>query len=202
MKTFVMAAVAATVTAGAALAHPVNEPHICGIDPSTVMDWPASNWVSENTGQIYDKGAYFFIATNDNDGSGEYTTTHTRIWKDDCRVTGVDIFHANDEPVMEVELTEVEVERVPNAGHEIDRDKYPYGRVVASRSDMTLSFINRGKTKTVTVDEKYTWRQIKDFSKDANSQLRDAEKEDVRTGRQIIKDEMDRFADGTFDDKS
>ena len=199
MKTLALAAVAATIAAGSAFAHPVNEPHICGIDPDMVMDYPG---FAQENGTIYDRGAYFFIATNDNDGSGEYTTTHTRIWKDDCRVTGVDIFHANDEPVMEVELTEVEVERVPNAGHEIDRDKYPYGRVVASRSDMTLSFINRGKTKTVTVDEKYTWRQIKDFSKDANSQLRDAEKEDVRTGRQIIKDEMDRFADGTFDDKS
>ena len=111
-----MAAVAATVTAGAALAHPVNEPHICGIDPSTVMDWPASNWVSENTGQIYDNGDYFFVATNDSEaGMAEYTTTHTRIFKDDCRVVGVDIFHKNDEelesaPVEELESAPVEVE--------------------------------------------------------------------------------------------
>ena len=92
-----MTAIAATMVAGSAFAHPVNEPHICGIDPDKVMDWPASNWVSEK-GTIYDKGAYFFVATNDLvAGMSEYTTTHTRIWKDDCRVTGVDIFHADDD---------------------------------------------------------------------------------------------------------
>jgi hypothetical protein len=108
MKTLALAAVAATMAASTAFAHPVNEPHVCGIDPSTVMDWPASNWVPENTGQVYDRGAYFFIATNDNDHSGEYTTTHTRIWKDSmdhngvCRVTGVDIFHSDSEPLSVV----------------------------------------------------------------------------------------------------
>lgn len=116
MKTLALAAVAATMAAGTAFAHPINEPHVCGIDPDTVMDWPASNWVPENTGQVYDRGAYFFIATNDQEGGmNEYTTTHTRIWKDSmehngvCRVTGVDIFHSQSDPVV-VEVEEESTE--------------------------------------------------------------------------------------------
>lgn len=96
MKTLALAAVAATMAASTAFAHPVNEPHVCGIDPSTVMDYPASNWVPEY-GTVYDRGDYFFIATNDLEaGMSEYTTTHTRIWKDTCAVTGIDIFHSDD----------------------------------------------------------------------------------------------------------
>ena len=114
MKTLALAAVAATMAAGTAFAHPINEPHVCDIDPSTVMDWPASNWVPENTGQVYDRGAYFFIATNDQEGGmNEFTTTHTRIWKDTCAVTGVDIFHSQSDPVVgEVEEESTEEENL------------------------------------------------------------------------------------------
>ena len=101
MKTLALAAVAATMAASTAFAHPVNEPHVCGIDPSTVMDYPASNWVPEY-GTVYDRGDYFFIATNDLEaGMSEYTTTHTRIWKDTCAVTGIDIFHSQSDSVAE-----------------------------------------------------------------------------------------------------
>ena len=105
MKTLALAAVAATIAAGTAFAHPINEPHVCGVDPDTAMDWPSSNWVPEY-GTVYDRGDYFFIATNDlKAGMSEYTTTHTRIWKDDCRVSGIDIFHSDSETMMEVEET-------------------------------------------------------------------------------------------------
>ena len=119
MKTLALAAVAATIAAGSAFAHPVNEPHICGIDPDTVMDWPASNWVPEY-GTVYDRGDYFFIATNDLEaGMSEFTTTHTRIWKDDCRVSGIDIFHSDSEPMMEVEEAfEPEVTGTPTLDNE------------------------------------------------------------------------------------
>jgi hypothetical protein len=119
MKTLALAAVAATMAAGTAFAHPINEPHVCDIDPSTVMDWPASNWVPENTGQVYDRGAYFFIATNDQEGGmNEYTTTHTRIWKDTCAVTGIDIFHSQSDPVV----GEVEEESNEDTGTDTGTD--------------------------------------------------------------------------------
>lgn len=185
-----MTAIAATIAAGSAFAHPVNEPHVCGIDPDMVMDWPASNWVSED-GTIYDKGDYFFVATNDLvAGMSEYTTTHTRIWKDDCRVTGVDIFHADDDAaggssVITFSLVEGEVIAMygdqtinfgtPNPGNpQTPAELVEIGNT-GSQNGSVVSLLNVNTGQPVGTadfsDQDQAWEDLNDLLEDITEQL-------------------------------
>lgn len=98
MKTIISAAVAASMLAGASLAHPSKETHICGIDPDTLTEWPGYG----TRGNIYDRGDYFFaVGVKDFSPSISYKhwnkvesiTTHYRVYKDDCRVSEIEIVH-------------------------------------------------------------------------------------------------------------
>jgi hypothetical protein len=198
MKTLALAAVAATIAAGSAFAHPINEPHVCGVDPDTVMEYPG---YAGKQGVWYDRGDYFFgfetvrflePVEYKSWSRVEGITTHHRLYKDDCRVSEIEIVHTEtvDQSMVAVESDE----RVPNAGLEIDRDRFPYGRLVASRRDGTLTWMNRGSSRTVdwTSDDDLEWRDVKNFANDKNDQLRgNLERDDVREIRQEIRDYMD-----------
>ena len=107
MKTLALAAVAATMAAGAVFAHPVNEPHVCGVDPDTVMEYPG---YAGKQGVWYDRGDYFFgfetvrflePVEYKSWSRVEGITTHHRLYKDDCRSSEIEIVHT--ETVDEVE---------------------------------------------------------------------------------------------------
>lgn len=94
-----MTALAATMVAGTAFAHPKNEPHVCGIDPDTVLEYPGYAGVQ---GAYYDRGDYFFgfetVRFQDpisykHWSRVEAITTHHRLYKDDCRTTQIEIVH-------------------------------------------------------------------------------------------------------------
>ena len=205
MKTLALAAVAATMAAGTAFAHPINEPHVCGVDPDTVMEYPG---YAGKQGVWYDRGDYFFgfetvrflePVEYKSWSKVESITTHHRLYKDDCRTSEIEIVHTEtvDQPMVAVESDE----RVPNAGLEIDRDKYPYGRLVATKRDGTLTWMNRGSSRTVNWSniDGITWRDAKDFANEVNTQLRgNLERDDVREIRQIVKNIMDQIDAGTF----
>ena len=95
----VTAAVVATVMGTAAVAHSSPDAHICGVDPTHVGTGP----LNTKQGMWYDRGDYFFMFkveyAHPLDVDGLDVTTHTRLWKDDCRVTHVDIVEGRDKPV-------------------------------------------------------------------------------------------------------
>ena len=107
MKTLALAVVAATMAASTAFAHPVNEPHVCGVDPDTVMEYPG---YAGKQGVWYDRGDYFFgfetvrflePVEYKSWSRVEGITTHHRLYKDDCRSSEIEIVHT--ETVDEVE---------------------------------------------------------------------------------------------------
>ena len=109
MKTLALAAVAATMAASTAFAHPVNEPHVCGVDPDTVMEYPG---YAGKQGVWYDRGDYFFgfetvrflePVEYKSWSKVEGITTHHRLYKDDCRSSEIEIVHTEGKDNVEVE---------------------------------------------------------------------------------------------------
>ena len=101
MKTIISAALAATMFAGVALAHPSNEPHVCDIDPTSVLDYPG---YAGKQGVWYDRGEYFFgfetkrflePVAYKGWSKVEAITTHYRVYKADCRVSEIEIVHTD-----------------------------------------------------------------------------------------------------------
>lgn len=107
MKTLALAAVAATMAAGTAFAHPINEPHVCGVDPDTVMEYPG---YAGKQGVWYDRGDYFFgfetvrflePVEYKSWSKVEGITTHHRLYKDDCRTSEIEIVHTEGKDNVE-----------------------------------------------------------------------------------------------------
>ena len=108
MKTLALAAVAATIAAGTAFAHPINEPHVCGVDPDTVMEYPG---YAGKQGVWYDRGDYFFgfetvrflePVEYKSWSKVESITTHHRLYKDDCRTSEIEIVHTESKDEVDV----------------------------------------------------------------------------------------------------
>ena len=107
MKTIISAAVAATMFAGVAIAHPSNEPHVCDIDPASVLDYPG---YAGKQGVWYDRGDYFFgfetkrflaPVAYKSWSRVEGITTHYRVYKADCRVSEIEIVHTESKDEVE-----------------------------------------------------------------------------------------------------
>jgi hypothetical protein len=107
MKTIISAALAATMFAGVALAHPINEPHVCDIDPTSVLDYPG---YANKQGVWYDRGEYFFgfetkrflePVAYKGWSKVEAITTHYRVYKADCRVSEIEIVHTESKDTVE-----------------------------------------------------------------------------------------------------
>jgi hypothetical protein len=107
MKTIISAALAATMFAGVALAHPSNEPHVCDIDPTSVLDYPG---YAGKQGVWYDRGEYFFgfetkrflePVAYKGWSKVEAITTHYRVYKADCRVSEIEIVHTESKDTVE-----------------------------------------------------------------------------------------------------
>ena len=107
MKTIISAALAATMFAGVALAHPSNEPHVCGIDPASVVEYPG---YAGKQGVWYDRGDYFFgfetkrflePVAYKGWSKAEAITTHYRVYKADCRVSEIEIVHTESKDTVE-----------------------------------------------------------------------------------------------------
>lgn len=99
MKTIILTALAATIFAGVASAHPNNEPHVCGIDPASAVEYPG---YAGKQGVWYDRGDYFFgfetkrfltPVAYKHWNKAEAITTHYRVYKEDCRVSEIEIVH-------------------------------------------------------------------------------------------------------------
>ena len=99
MKTIILTALAATIFAGVASAHPKNEPHVCGIDPASAVEYPG---YAGKQGVWYDRGDYFFgfetkrfltPVAYKHWNKVEAITTHYRVYKEDCRVSEIEIVH-------------------------------------------------------------------------------------------------------------
>ena len=120
MKKAIYAAVAATIAAGSAVAHSGPEAHVCGIDPASVSEWPGYG----TRGNIYDRGDYFFaVEVTDFQEAISYKhwnkvesiTNHVRIYKDDCRVSDIEIVHPESEPEVVAPAPVVVTEPAPVA---------------------------------------------------------------------------------------
>ena len=107
MKTIISAAVAATMFVGVAIAHPSNEPHVCDIDPASVLDYPG---YAGKQGVWYDRGDYFFgfetkrflePVAYKSWSRVEGITTHYRVYKADCRVSEIEIVHTESKDEVE-----------------------------------------------------------------------------------------------------
>jgi len=127
MKKSILAAIAATMVSGSAYAHTANTPHVCGVDPDVISEWPGYG----TRAKIYDRGDYFFAVevktfhtpiSYKHWNRVESITNHIRIYKDDCRVSNIEIVHT--------ESKDEEVEAGTGVGGTVDRwsiEFEPYG---------------------------------------------------------------------------
>ena len=143
MKTLITATAIATLTlASSALANP--EATACGIDPALVVEY--SGYAGKQ-GVFYDRGDYFFTFTNErflnkisykHQNNVEAITNHYRIYKDDCRMSDIEIVHTESKPIpVEVPVpvvVEVVEEVVPAPVEKVSSGSAPETAEVSSGS--------------------------------------------------------------------
>ena len=153
MKTLITATAIATLTlASSALANP--EAIACDIDPALVVEY--SGYAGKQ-GVFYDRGDYFFAFTNERFlnkisykhwNNVEAITNHFRIYKDDCRMTDIEIVHTESKPIpVEVPVpvvVEVVEEVVPAPVEKVSSGSAPETAEVSSGSAPETAEVSSG----------------------------------------------------------
>jgi len=153
MKTLITATAIATLTlASSALANP--EATACGIDPALVVEY--SGYAGKQ-GVFYDRGDYFFTFTNErflnkisykHQNNVEAITNHYRIYKDDCRMSDIEIVHTESKPIpVEVPVpvvVEVVEEVVPAPVEKVSSGSAPETAEVSSGSAPETAEVSSG----------------------------------------------------------
>lgn len=106
-----VALVAATATTAAA--------HTCGIADADIKAYPG---YAQSNGDVYDRGDYLFTSSTERFNESisykhwnkvEAITVHTRIYKDDCRVSEIEIVHPESKPEQVIAAPTTVVEPAP-----------------------------------------------------------------------------------------
>ena len=85
--------IAMAMGAGIALTATTATAHTCGIPDAQLSEWRGYGV----DGEIYDRGEYLFTSDTKHFSNGDALTTHSRIYKDDCRVQQTSIMHKNED---------------------------------------------------------------------------------------------------------
>lgn len=130
MKT-TLSALALAMVATTAVAHDSQVAHICDIDPAEVREYPG---YAGTQGVWYDRGEYFFLFSEERFlepisykhwSKVEAITTHARMYKEDCRLTNIEVVHTESKEPIEVVEAPV-VTTPPASGPTIDPNSLYY----------------------------------------------------------------------------